>query len=752
MSAQLASLPIVASTISATASRRSAGRTNAAEAGDFSASLADAVSVSSDAKVSAAATRKGDDVGRGSVSTQAAADTGPKVKADKTADKTIVVELEAAEAGSEEARPAETLTETPARSTAGEQAVPSPAKPQVGKPAVPVMASESAVPVSSVPTPDTASLTTQAAAPPVPALPARQVTPAIATATTTAAASSDATEPSEAKSEAAPAATTMPDMALPLMLLVTVPAPPLAVRDVATSAGSSVAPTSIGAPKPGSAMAAQAFQADASAGQDASKPVTQASGAKPATPANLFTPTAFDKSTVLAGALPPSLGSSVQVASVATAPTAAVAAEPVPAKAPPQPTGWAEAPPVPAGAALGAPVVTAAGSATGDSVPAVPGPALTAGATQIVRAFATQPQDAAPRPVTSSEAPPDVTIASGDATIGKIAATALPAATTPDLPVASGDATTGKIAAAALPAAAVPDLPMASGDATTGKVAATAAPAAATAARGTARQPVAKAGPASTSAVAPSNGLADIAETGDADGPVDLSLRTGTSTGASTASSSTHPAGPSTASEQTGATALNQSTAQPGVPTPVPHPTLAALPTAGPAAPAAATAAAPTAPLHVVHDVALGSVPVEIGMKSLAGINHFEIRLAPNDLGAVEVKLQIDEDGRVKAHLTVDRPETLSFLQRDTSQLQQSLEQAGLKTQPGSIAMTLRDPSSDAGAGQHRNSNGGDQQQQQTNSGRSAPSSDEPKRADLRSNTQSRNVVWTRSSGVDRHI
>ena len=104
-----------------------------------------------------------------------------------------------------------------------------------------------------------------------------------------------------------------------------------------------------------------------------------------------------------------------------------------------------------------------------------------------------------------------------------------------------------------------------------------------------------------------------------------------------------------------------------------------------------------TAQRAVVTDVAVGRVPIEIGLKALEGSNQFEIRLAPDELGRVDVKLDIDDAGQVKAHLVVERPEALALLTRDRSQLEQALEQAGLRPADGGISFSLRDGSTDGG-------------------------------------------------------
>jgi flagellar hook-length control protein FliK len=354
----------------------------------------------------------------------------------------------------------------------------------------------------------------------------------------------------------------------------------------------------------------------------------------------------------------------------------------------------------------------------------------------------------------SSTTTPDV------APVAAPAANAAPSAA-PPAAIAAGVMQLARAFGAAQPDAtapaptATPDVPEA--DAAPAQAvkagAASLAPAAPAPARGAARVANPKAAATAQSSTAPSSATvpqdAEASEAG-ARGP---SMQPGGPTIVHTGSVSPQPSsGAAPADTGTRPSFEVPAGGQPGplatAPLPQPMPNVAATN----AAPAASAAAPAPAPAHVVQDVALGNVPIEIGMKSLSGINHFEIRLAPNDLGGIEVRLQIDEDGRVKAHLTVDRPETLGFLQRDTGQLQQSLEQAGLKTGSGSIAMTLRDPNADSGTGQNRQNGDQQPQQQQHGSHRGRQHAQEPTRPDIRTPMQTRNVVWTRSSGIDRHI
>lgn len=126
-------------------------------------------------------------------------------------------------------------------------------------------------------------------------------------------------------------------------------------------------------------------------------------------------------------------------------------------------------------------------------------------------------------------------------------------------------------------------------------------------------------------------------------------------------------------------------------------------------APAASDGASPNAPApgQVLMDVPVGRVPIEIGLKSLEGVNRFEMRLTPDDLGRVDVRLDIQSDGQVKAHLIVERPETLLLLTRDQGHLERALEQAGFKPSDTGVGFSLRDGTADGGGGRgHSNADG----------------------------------------------
>ena len=67
------------------------------------------------------------------------------------------------------------------------------------------------------------------------------------------------------------------------------------------------------------------------------------------------------------------------------------------------------------------------------------------------------------------------------------------------------------------------------------------------------------------------------------------------------------------------------------------------------------------------------------------------VQLTPAELGRVEVRLSIQRDGTVHAVVMADKPETLALLQKDASQLERSLQQAGLNANSENMSFNLRD-------------------------------------------------------------
>jgi len=109
-------------------------------------------------------------------------------------------------------------------------------------------------------------------------------------------------------------------------------------------------------------------------------------------------------------------------------------------------------------------------------------------------------------------------------------------------------------------------------------------------------------------------------------------------------------------------------------------------------------ALAPIPQFNVIADsqaaVPLSGLAMEIAASAKSGNSRFEIRLDPADLGRIDVRIDVDRNGQVTSHLTVEKPETLSMLRQDATQLQRALDNAGLSTGNDGLQFSLRDQSS----------------------------------------------------------
>jgi flagellar hook-length control protein FliK len=132
-----------------------------------------------------------------------------------------------------------------------------------------------------------------------------------------------------------------------------------------------------------------------------------------------------------------------------------------------------------------------------------------------------------------------------------------------------------------------------------------------------------------------------------------------------------------------------------------------ALPSFGFVAANALSAGAATSASASDTTVPLAGLAVAIASRAQAGSTQFDIRLDPPELGRIDVRLDVGSNGQVTTHVTADRADTLQLLQNQQPQLQQALEQAGLKTADNGLQFSLRDQSF---AGQNGTGNGAGQQ------------------------------------------
>ncbi|MBH0236298.1 flagellar hook-length control protein FliK [Methylobrevis sp. L22] len=90
------------------------------------------------------------------------------------------------------------------------------------------------------------------------------------------------------------------------------------------------------------------------------------------------------------------------------------------------------------------------------------------------------------------------------------------------------------------------------------------------------------------------------------------------------------------------------------------------------------------------HAAAAAALGRQIAARAGSGETRFEIRLDPAELGRVDVELEIDSDGTTRAHIAVERRETLDLMLRDQRMLERALREAGLSTGDGGLSFSMR--------------------------------------------------------------
>jgi len=83
-------------------------------------------------------------------------------------------------------------------------------------------------------------------------------------------------------------------------------------------------------------------------------------------------------------------------------------------------------------------------------------------------------------------------------------------------------------------------------------------------------------------------------------------------------------------------------------------------------------------------------ISVKISKALQAGMDRISVQLRPAELGRVEVKMELGQDGRMLAVVTADNKDTLDLLKRDSGELQRALEDAGLQLDSGDLNFNLR--------------------------------------------------------------
>jgi flagellar hook-length control protein FliK len=100
-------------------------------------------------------------------------------------------------------------------------------------------------------------------------------------------------------------------------------------------------------------------------------------------------------------------------------------------------------------------------------------------------------------------------------------------------------------------------------------------------------------------------------------------------------------------------------------------------------------AAAPSAVRAPLPATPVEQIKVQLAKSALSGNDTITVNLHPDDLGRVEIKLEL-QDGQLRATITANNPDTLQLLKNDAANLQQSLQNAGLSTDANALNFQLR--------------------------------------------------------------
>jgi flagellar hook-length control protein FliK len=93
----------------------------------------------------------------------------------------------------------------------------------------------------------------------------------------------------------------------------------------------------------------------------------------------------------------------------------------------------------------------------------------------------------------------------------------------------------------------------------------------------------------------------------------------------------------------------------------------------------------------------MAAVAQTIATRAHTGHSRFDIRLDPAELGSVDVRVEVRSNGEVRAHLVVERTETLDLMLRDQKNLERSLADAGLDVGSSGLQFSLKEQTTGQG-------------------------------------------------------
>lgn len=103
-----------------------------------------------------------------------------------------------------------------------------------------------------------------------------------------------------------------------------------------------------------------------------------------------------------------------------------------------------------------------------------------------------------------------------------------------------------------------------------------------------------------------------------------------------------------------------------------------------------------------VAAVPLAAVAEHVAARAASGTSRFTVKLDPAELGSIDVRVEVRASGEVRAHLVVERADTLDMMLRDQKNLERSLGAAGLDVSSSGLQFSLRDQNRRDGGGDDR--------------------------------------------------
>lgn len=144
---------------------------------------------------------------------------------------------------------------------------------------------------------------------------------------------------------------------------------------------------------------------------------------------------------------------------------------------------------------------------------------------------------------------------------------------------------------------------------------------------------------------------------------------------------------------QAGPVEANPDPTQSATSVPMVAPTVATTPTSPTAS------ASPPQP-HTPTSPAAQAAPAMVSLFHAAdGGQRMTLRLQPDDLGQVEIKIETPGSGPTRVEITVEKQETLNLMLHDQAQLQRALDQAGLPADGRSVTFHIAAPEPSVSAG-----------------------------------------------------